>query len=273
MEKKPWDVQLLRSASRAAPSSLAIDTLHRALSTIQKNPNEPKYRRIDLSSPGFKRALSSTPGTLDFLTHGVGFSPSPSSKNIYTLSFVDAARMFAALSALEEIRLRSYEYNLDRSRRVFLKTLLALRSSTGDAAKDAAEEARRAELLRLVPLDPATMSATLITVSLGGGGDAEKLSRKFAADDTLGDVLNWLGGHLGGEAMGKVAGGEFVLLNRSKHPKDVVQAHDEKRVGELKGKTLQYLDLWPSAELELASAEVHGMVLGEKKWRAEHEAP
>ena len=134
LESKPWHTQILRTSARIAPSSLAVDTLHRTLTTIQSNPTDPKFRRIDLSTPGFKRSLNNVPGALDFLSLGLGFQQTQGT--VYTLPFVDAARMYACVGVLDEIKIRSFEYTVDRMERVFMKTLGNWRGTTGSEEGD-----------------------------------------------------------------------------------------------------------------------------------------
>jgi len=118
------------------------------------------------------------------------------------------------------------------------------------------------------------MSGTHVSVQCGGGRDpsAEVLSRKFASDDTLLDVLSWLGATLGSRVYNAILEDKFVLVNRNKHPALRIQGveDDEVRVAHLKSKTLQFLDLFPSANLVLVSGEGYEMSRNEKEWRREH---
>ncbi|GMH92467.1 hypothetical protein TL16_g12356 [Triparma laevis f. inornata] len=244
LSEKPFLEIISRSISRLSPSSLAVDTLTKTLSTIRDNPTTPKFRRIDMNSKGFKRALGNVPGCIDLLTLGVGFTQS-STPNIYTLQFVDSARIYAALETLEAIKIKNYEYNLDRIRRIHDNVIHRIMETQGE------EEIKlRAELMRKTPMEPGGMGCSVISLIYNSTGS--KISRKFASDDIIRDIFNWISGSLGTQCSWKIESGNFVIVSRNQHPKERLGGEEWR---EVKERTLQSVGMWPSGELEMVSKE------------------
>jgi len=82
------------------------------------------------------------------------------------------------------------------------------------------------------------------------GDESEKIeggrvSRRFDGDDTLEDVLNWLGGCYGTELLEKIRGSsrEWCLCDLNRYPCSPIDVEKHSR------KTLQYLGLFPSGKL------------------------
>jgi len=74
MKDKTKEEQILRCTKRLSTHTLAVDTLIRSLHAIRNNPSDSKYRKIDKSNPGYKRALHDVPGAHDLLL-AVNFRP------------------------------------------------------------------------------------------------------------------------------------------------------------------------------------------------------
>ncbi|GMH98393.1 hypothetical protein TrVE_jg8795 [Triparma verrucosa] len=257
LSSKPFLEQITRSCNRLSPSSLAVDTLLKTLTTIRANPTSQKYRRIDMSSPGFKRALSNVPGCVDLLTLGIGFQKS-SQPNIYTLQYVDAARLYAAIEFLTSIKSENYDYNLSRMKRLHDAAINKIIET-----EDMTELNARAEITRKTPNEPDGYGCSIVTLIYKSSG--EKISRKFASDDVLHDVYNWIAGNLGTKCLDKIQRGELIVLSKNQFPKERVGGEEW---GEAGGRTLQSVGLWPSGECEMVGKEVWEMEGedGRKQW-------
>ena len=268
LAEKSYKEQVLRTVFRVSPHSLAVDTLIKTLETIKNNKTNPKYRSIDVGTRGFKRALDGVPGVTDLLTLGIGFKRDASSKSVFKLDFVDEARFYAVLSALKDLSTTSHAYNLSRSRRVWEKRLEALM-----ADDTTTEITKRGECLRLSPSEPGTAACSFVTVNIKEG---EKISRRFAADDTVKDVLYWVSGSVSSKLYDLILSDEVVLVNLSKvsihkhrnlfhdflrscffasqHPKAAV--NEDEPFENIVKYTLQRAELWPSCELDLVNKDI-----------------
>ena len=105
----------------------------------------------------------------------------------------------------------------------------------------------------------ADRAAIVFPVRLGDESETRieggAVSRRFDGDDTLDDVLHWLGGCYGDEVLDKLRGAERVwcLCDLNRYP--LLPLDVEKH----RGKTLQYLGLFPSGKL--------GVRLSDDGWR------
>jgi len=258
---------LLRCANRVAPYSLSVDTLVRSLKTIQSNPGIRKYQSIDTTSAAFQRSLNA-PGVLDFL-RAVNFHSSPATNNrkTLTLSHFDPAAFYVGISALEQIQQTSPEYAKDKALRVFQKELddiLATKSVNED------ETSARERYLSKLPSEPINGSSPIVvefglTTSNGISGGStnandinnkqqplatkqHKISRGFDSDDTLGDVVNWLGGHAS-VIPTKLETGEWTIVDRNRNGSEEDYNYHRLDVSELSNKTLHYIGCWPSGRI------------------------
>lgn len=241
---------ILRCAARIAPHPMAVDTLLRSLKTIQANPNNSKYQVVDTTTAGFQRSLTA-PGVLDFLK-AVNFHPS-SNQKIIRLSFLDPATFYLGISALEQVQLTSKKYAYSKALLQFDKEI-AHHLTLADT--DMNEALKRSAFMSKCPSEPAS-SASQITVELGS---TTKINRKFDGDDTLRDVLNWLGSHAStipekllvtktGDG-GTGSGGEDDSNAEGWYLVDRNHANERPyNVPELMDRTLQYIGCWPSGRL------------------------
>lgn len=219
LKEKSFKEQVMRTVFRVSPSSLAVDTLIKTLETIKNNSTNPKYRTIDMGTRGFKKALDGVPGVTDLLELGVGFKRNPSNRNIFRLDFVDEARFYAVLSALKDLGNVSHAYNLSRLRRVWEVRMenLMKDDTTGEITK-------RGEYLRLSPSEPGIAACSIVTVNVNSN---TKISRRFAADDTVKDVLHWISGSVSSKVYDLVVSDEVVLINLSKgNPKCTIKGDE-----------------------------------------------
>jgi len=249
---------IMRCANRVAPYSLSVDTLLRSLKTIQVNPSNRKYHTVDTSSAMFQRSLSA-PGVLDFLK-AVNFHPNYNNRKVLTLSHFDGAAFYLGISSLEQIQQNSTDYRKDKALRGFQKDVASFLSE-----KNATEEelSARTKLLSKLPSEP-SRGGSQITVEYGvvlnTAANAEaattpltKISRGFDHDDTLVDVLHWLGGQATG-ILAKLETGDWSLVDRNRQgPEDDYHFH-KLDLRELRDQTLQRVGCWPSGRLAIVPA-------------------
>merc|ERR1712137_855006 len=75
------------------------------------------------------------------------------------------------------------------------------------------------------------------------------IKRRFDGDDTLQDVINWLGGH-GSAIPNKLLSREWCLVDKNRYPVSPIDCEVNK------DKTLQYIGCWPSGKLEVRASPV-----------------
>jgi len=264
---------IMRCANRIAPYSLSVDTLLRSLKTIQGNPSNRKFHTVDTSTANFQRSLHA-PGVLDFLK-AVNFHTISTNHKILTLSHFDAAAFYLGISALEQIQQNSTDYTKDKALRVFQKDLASALSEKNTTAE---ELSARTKLLSKLPSEP-TRGGSQITIEYGvvlsnlvntnfnvntknntnntsAAASSEqqpsltKITRGFDHDDTLGDVLQWLGGQAT-EIPQKLQTGEWKLVDRNRQGPEEDYNFHKLNVNELKDRTLQYVGCWPSGRLAI----------------------
>ena len=145
-----------------------------------------------------------------------------------------------AVSILEQTK-ETPEYQHAKKEQVFAKEVTVQLCATPTDT----EQAKRQELLSTLPKEPSPGRSAVMTIQLGDH-DATTLTRRFDGDDTLEDVLHWLGGTAGTAFVDKLCTSRqwsLVDVNRQGQvPLDcVVNRH----------KTLQYVGFWPSGRLAL----------------------
>jgi hypothetical protein len=276
LKTKPISEQLTRLSLRFASQSLAVDTLHKTLDTILLNFGVERYRTVDCGSAGFRRAFEGVPGAHDFLlacgfVQQRGGSSAASQQPLLTLpKSTDPMNLSLGLSILAELKTSHWEYNLDRQLRLFDKEVVkAMGHSPGATNKEMEEEdLRRSQFLRLTPSDPGGMNCCKMTIQFGsgkssiaaatpaGGGSQPAAvvggSRNFSADDTLQDVLSWIGGVHGSKVYDKIVSGEWAFVNMDKKEGD--EGRNLNLSKECRGWTLMRLEFWPSGRLGVRAA-------------------
>lgn len=235
LQDKSKEEQVLRCADRLKSSPLALDALHRALATIRDNPRDDKYRTVDKSAAGYKRSLESAPGAEDMLL-AMSFRRHGNNELVLERSMVDPALLYLGISALEQAKL-SNEY-LQGKRTIAFGKELAHVLALGDSSE--AEAIKRSQFLGRCPSEPEGGRGAVMQVKLA---DHATIRRRFDADDTLNDVLNWLGAH-GSVIPDRIATREWSLVDLNHYPVSPVDPGEAHL-------TLQYLGCWPSGKLEL----------------------
>lgn len=247
---------IMRCANRVAPYSVSVDTLLRSLKTIQANPSNRKYQTVDTTTAMFQRSLSA-PGVLDFLK-AVNFQPNYNNPKTMTLSHVDVAAFYLGISALEQIQQNSTDYTKDKALRVFQKDLASALSKDSTTTE---ELSARTKFMSKLPSEP-TSGGSQITVEYGillntstnSPTNSEpamtKITRGFDHDDTLGDVIHWLGGQATAISQ-NLESGKWKLVDRNKQGLEEDYHFHKLDLNELRDRTLQYVGCWPSGRLAI----------------------
>jgi len=224
-----------------AERAQAVDTLFYVLKTIADNPGEAKFRALKTTNARFLETLGTEPRTkaqVETFLGRIGFERAgewltlPPNYNRNTLK--------AALDALSRIQETSGVY---QSAKRMLEFEKAIEMSKATANEE--ERARRAKFAALVPPVPAEGAAGTTRISVIISEGSPPLTRRFVADDTLADVVNWIGSERSVVCQ-KILEGSWVLRDETLLQKRPLNVHG----GDL-SKTLHALQLWPSATLNV----------------------
>ena len=234
LSEKSKEEQILRTADRLKSSPQALDTLYKTLKTLQANPSDPKFKRIDQTTGGYQKSLGNAPGSEDLL---IAMNYRKSGPNLLVLDFVDQATLYLGISALEQTRLTP-EYKNAKELINFEKEVLRMFHSADASTQEAIA---RSDHMSKLPTEP-TMGGAWIFLSFEG--TSQKLQRKFDGDDTLQDVLHWIAGS-GTEILDKLKSGEWELVDIHRAPPAPLN------IELYAPKTLQYIGCWPSGKLRV----------------------
>ncbi|KAL7488184.1 hypothetical protein ACHAW6_014856 [Cyclotella cf. meneghiniana] len=259
LSNKSKEEQIMRCAHRLKPHVMAVDTLLRVLTSVRNSPHVVKFRTIDRNNANYVRHVRDKPGAEDLLL-AMNYRRD-AAKNELRLEkhSVDPALLYLGISALEQMR-TSDEYQQAKKWRAFHAemTRVARQSGSHDIQTGMTQEETdvRLEFLSKCPKEPPEGRGAILNVCLGK--ETEKIegghvSRRFDGDDTLQDVLHWLGGCYGLELVDKLLSREWCLCDLNRYP---VAPLDVEKHG---NKTLQFLGLFPSGKL--------GVHLSEDGWR------
>jgi len=166
------------------------------------------------------------------------------------MSHYDAAAFYLGISALEQIQNTNNEYAKDKALRVFQSELTS-------ALKESSEQELKARnrFLSLLPSEP-QKGGSQITIEYGvilnhtHNTEVTKILRNFDHDDTLGDVLNWLGGQ-SSLLKQKLESGDWKLVDRNRQGKESTYGFLELDLEDLQHRSLQYAGCWPSGRLAI----------------------
>lgn len=266
LSNKTKEEQILRCANRVKPHVMAVDTLLRVLTSVRTSPDNPKFRTIDRTNGNYVNFVRDVPGAEDLLA-AMNYRSMLPGRNELRLErhLVDDALLYLGISALEQMRL-SPEYIEAKKKRGFHAEMRRVAKNNGSLMQQTgmteAETAIRLSFLSKCPKEPPLGRGAVMYVYLGD--ESEKIegghvSRRFDGDDTLEDVLNWLGGCYGNEILDKMRGDkrEWCLCDLNRYP--ITPLDIEKH----NNKTLQYLGLFPSGKL--------GVRLSDDAWREREE--
>jgi hypothetical protein len=270
MKDKSKEEQILRCSKRLAPYPHAVDTLLQAFTFVKNYPHNSKYRKINTQTSGYQKVLEGKPGVVDLIT-AMNFQKR-GAEYILQQSDLDLALLFLGISALENIRL-SREYLTEKRNIQFkrdIKRIIEGSNLNANVDQDA-ELLKRSAFLQKVPSEPDDGSGALLQLYLGSSNrnsvhdedptknmllkqtkdmniteteTIEKISRRFDGDDTLQNIVDWIGAH-GSCIPEKLMSREWSLVDLNKYPLEEID------VESCLGDTLQRVGCWPSGRLEL----------------------
>merc|ERR1712107_520426 len=205
----------------------------------------------------------------------------PQKRKMLALSHFDSTVFNFAISVLERIQTNSPEYAKHKALRTFQKEIdnCLVSNSNSDT-----EALARERYLSKLPREPSN-GGSPITVEFGlavrntvndgnngiDGGTAnkmaaadttanskeyttttttKKITRGFDHDDTLGDVVNWLGGQASA-IPNKLRTGEWTISDRNRMGSEESYNYHRLDVSELSDKTLHYIGCWPSGRIAI----------------------
>lgn len=236
LSNKPKEEQLLRCADRMKAHPRAVDTLYIALTSIQKDPDNDKFRKIDKTTAGYQRSLAKAPGA-EGMFKAMNFTTQGSNTLVLTRDQVDAALLYLGISALETTQ-QSPEYKEGKRKLQFEKQIQTIFANSDGSEQEAV---KRANHMSKCPSEPSGGRGALITVKIA---DREPIRRKFDGDDTLEDILNWLGG-VASALPEKLLSREWSLVDMNRYPLVPTDCEEDR------SKTLQYVGFFPSGRLEV----------------------
>lgn len=226
----------------ARGESAAIDTLTYVLTTLRDDPTNPKFLSLKTSNPRFKETLGRTDRAKrasEMFLFNIGFECQ--GEWVAIAPTFDRLRLKNAIAALH--RIAKTEAYLESKRISDFNRVLEESQATADDE----ERNRRLRFEKLLPLIPEQGAAgtTRITVDVSKGSPS--LTRKFHSDDTLTDVIHFVGSNRSIVAT--------KLLDDSWRLIDETLLHTRKMTKADQGKTLHALGLWPSATLRVRLAD------------------
>mmetsp|Transcript_18924 Transcript_18924/g.34095 ORF Transcript_18924/g.34095 Transcript_18924/m.34095 type:complete len:510 (+) Transcript_18924:166-1695(+) len=262
LSNKTKEEQILRCANRVKPHVMAVDTLLRVLTSVRNMPDNAKFRIIDRTNGNYITFVRDTPGAEDMLLAMNYRMISCNNELRLERHMVDEALLYLGISALEQMRMTD-EYKEGKRLRGFHAEMRRVAKGNGSpdvqrGGMTEGETAIRLGFLSKCPKEPPEGRGAWVNVQLGDVSEnivGGSVKRRFDGDDTLEDVLNWLGGSYGNEVLDKIRGTrrEWCLCDLNRFP---ILPLDVEKHGK---KTLQYLGLFPSGKL--------GVRLSDDAWR------
>lgn len=271
LSSKTKEEQILRSVSRMSPYPKAIDTMLHAIRMLQEDSSvNSKFRQIDKSSPGYQQALEGVPGVTDLL-NVLNFELISNKWILPSHRAIDKALLWLTTSSLEQVRATNPDYHKAKQKIEFIRQVQNILDNANGSSggEKISEEERRARVVHknLCPSEPADGALHTIIVSIvlatshikkkqeeeydiinnnTVGTTKTILSRRFHSDDTMRDVLHWLGGHAT-EIPTKLQQREWCLRDKNRYPALPISCSEEADLN----KTLHSVGCWPAGLLEL----------------------
>jgi len=240
----PAEERIRLAAARLVTHPRAVETMRYMITSVLQNPGEEKYRAVKTTNRAFADKVGSAPADVwEGFFRSIGFVLDGEWLRLPAAQ-VDEWNLLVGRDALDDL-CKTPAFRKAKADEDFT---LQLERAAADTLPD--EIARRAELKRQLPAEPdeGTAGTTRINVTFGGGRYAAA-RRKFAADDTLGDVVRWLGSAHSTAVVDALQSGAMVLRNETMLDAVVL---DVARDGD---RTLQALGLWPGAEMAVRRRE------------------
>merc|ERR1712165_678168 len=147
----------------------------------------------------------------------------------------------------------SQEYQSDKALRVFSSQVKSIQDGVlrAPGISNMEEElVQRSAYLSKCPSEPSGGTGALLQITMAGTNTNNnmKISRKFDGDDTLNDILSFIGAH-GTILPIKLSSKEWCIVDLNRYP--AVPLNVELN----RNKTLSFLGLWPSGKLEIRPSE------------------
>merc|ERR1712165_602264 len=155
----------------------------------------------------------------------------------------------------------SQEYQSDKALRVFSSQVKSIQDGVlrAPGISNMEEElVQRSAYLSKCPSEPSGGTGALLQITMAGtntnssnnnpNNNNMKISRKFDGDDTLNDILSFIGAH-GTILPIKLSTKEWCMVDLNRYP--AVPLNVELN----RNKTLSFLGLWPSGKLEIRPSE------------------
>jgi hypothetical protein len=261
LQDKDIEEQILRTTDRMKNYPLAVDTLETAIRKLREHPAQSKYRRIDQNNSVYQNNVANVPGTTDFLRAMKFRLETSAASSVWILDecMIDPALLFLGWSALEQTK-QTTEYKTAKQNIEFQNTIQSMLLNT--SVLSAEEMTKRNDLAKRVPKEPQAGGAW-ISVELGlskNGNSSNKIRRKFDADDTVLDVIHWVGSHHPGIYDRIVAGSWFLQdLNQKANQQPLSGWNSEFSIvdssssflSKASSTTLQSAGWWPAGRLAL----------------------
>merc|ERR1712157_278487 len=217
--------------------------LYKTFISVQNNPDDTKFRKINKMSKGYQRCFTNAPGAEDILL-AMNYRRKGTNYLVLDRFMVDPALLFLGISALEKTR-STKEYKETKRKELFTKTITNLlkQQQKGTSSITEDEASRRLEHARHVPIEPKSGRGAFVQVHVT---DDIVFRRRFDGDDTLDNVLHWLASEKSSIFYTNlIETREWCLVDRNRYP---IQPLDCER---LRYQTLQYIGCWPSGKLEI----------------------
>lgn len=246
LQDKSKKEQIERCCNRFKSFPAAVDTLYKTLYIISSDPSEQKYRVIDKTNPGYQRSLANVPGTEQLLRSVNFISSEGASTSNLVLHSLDPELLQTALNCLERTK-STQEYKQAKHELDFVKDMDRILKEIPTET----ELVQRKLLLSKCPKEATKGRGALIDVVIPTTSDSASerkttFRRRFDGDDTLDDVLNWLGGQVGTIFLQNIRNRQWSLVDINRYPRDIpIDCDGEPSTS----RTLQNLGFWPSGRL------------------------
>ena len=237
LEEKSVAERLRICARRLAGNPAALRTLRTAVENLSERPDDARFRRFRVENRLFAATIGSANGGVDFLK-ALGFELRGG--ELALRGAADPRALSSAMGAIDHA-MRSTAYLRAAEEEAFREALAQAVSGAGQ--RESEELLARAQWQSIAPREPGDGAANVARVSVQIGEVTAE--RRFAGDDTLGDVVHFLGGY-GSAIPDRLLEGRWALLDVTTYPPRSINVRRKQ------GKTLQACELWPSAQLRLA---------------------
>ena len=254
LNDKSVEERLVRTAQRLQPYPAAVDILHTALSALRRDPTNPKFITIDTTTQRYQTDVAPAVGAEDWL-NAAGYTKSNDRLRWY-LTHYDAARVYLAVSSLEQLQETSTVYQHAKAELVMEQQMIRLLQQAATTTTKQPEETKAP----YVPPEPAVGGARIAIQLLSSSATASSKSsptalqhtivRRFDGDDTVANVVDWLCTSVPGLRERLFVLRDWSLVDKNRNA--IVQLNDEA----IDKTTLQVAGLWPSGRLELRPTSV-----------------